>query len=460
MKHKKDIGKLIKERLVNAEIEPREALWTSIEKTLDKKKKERDGTIWFWSSILVLLTIIFGFYLLNNSEKNNAEVPLSNTEITIKKESDVKNNNPSKVILENTSHDEHLKTISSRTFEMGKKNTQKTTRENSSSDMHISTTQNKISSTKANKKFSIQNGNLVSTNSADKIKDASKKKRGSIPSSTKNLDREKGLIEKIEEEETIVIEDSTKSKSKLPKETPITDVIKKKKKDDSNTSWLVSVHASPTMFGYLNKNLPFDEGLAEGQSKSAISFSYAALVNIPINEKFTFRLGFRNTRLKFNVKEARTPILENEVPAILNDPAIERNSNQVSNTFFESISPPNNFEINQDFSYQEIPFEFLYKISDSNIKIDAIAGLSGMVLKRNNITIANGTEDNSIGSGAYLKKFAFSTSIGLGFRYHLSERVRIDLEPTLKYQFGSFEKDFKNLQPYILNLNMGTTIKL
>ena len=85
MEDNKDLGKLFKERLANAEAEPSGALWSQIENTLDKKRKRR-GFLWIWMGALLLLTLssIVYFGILNDSvpESNqSSETPSSVTDI-------------------------------------------------------------------------------------------------------------------------------------------------------------------------------------------------------------------------------------------------------------------------------------------------------------------------------------------------------------------------------------------
>ncbi|MGB6152713.1 MAG: hypothetical protein WBG48_12030, partial [Pricia sp.] len=95
MEHKKDLGKLFKERLADTETAPEKSLWPDIEKTLDRKRKKRFYGIWLSSLLEVFLAglILILFF---------TEEPVQKTE-----------NNALQPVIENTDANLNLKKVES-----------------------------------------------------------------------------------------------------------------------------------------------------------------------------------------------------------------------------------------------------------------------------------------------------------------------------------------------------------
>lgn len=479
MENKKDLGSLFKKRLEGAEAEPSNTLWQSIESTLNEKQKRRGGFLLFWSSLVIVLLLLSFSYILfgdNVFEKNSdkIEIPItendsSNTRIKQRQvnsdsevivetrdDSSVSNNSIDADALPNNSNSKEDIITSTQVENITKDNKSVITGKYSSD--HKSNTASQLSSSlhknqNSNKKksASLRKKNISSSKDSDNQKaqiseSFTKLKKGKLSDSTKILKKVDSTL--------------TKPKPVATKKKAESEIEVKKKKQDPKIKWLISVHASPTVYGYIGESSPFNKSLSNGQLRSGLSYAYSALFNIPLSDKLTFRFGYRKTNLKFSIEQASAEISNNGTSTILNAEAINRNGITLSSIFVESLNAPNTFRLDQEVSYKEIPFQFLYQIKDSSVKIDAIVGVSAILLSKNSISLSNELGTEIIGSSAYLKKAALSSSIGLGFRYQLSPKVRLDLEPTFQYQLNANETGFGYLKPIILNLNAGATIKL
>lgn len=86
MEHKKDLGKLFKERLADTEMAPKKSLWPDIEKTLDRKKRRRFYFIWLASLLgvllvgLILLVQVFKKEPVKNFEDDIFQIAPENTD--------------------------------------------------------------------------------------------------------------------------------------------------------------------------------------------------------------------------------------------------------------------------------------------------------------------------------------------------------------------------------------------
>jgi len=466
MDHKKDIGKLIKEHLANTEVEPNEGLWASIEKTLDDREKRRGGIIWWSAGLLLFIGILVGIYFTYDSKKEVIKNDTINYPI-VDSEPEIINRgfDESKKRIKNTSEEadpniEKLKLnsniITTESQKTNENQISKTKNYNSNNAESIT----EISNNSKTKKEVLEYNAVLQQSEADV-------KKEEVSSSTLNTNVPTNDSLSTSRGNTILnksfigndsIAKTTKPKKKLAK-SEIEDE-EKKKKEITEKTWSISIQGGPNTFAYLSDGNPFKRSLSDGVLQSDYSYSYGAFLNIPLNDKFTFRFGYRNSSFKYYVERALSGESNNGVLAILNDPSLQRNGTIIPPTFESSISPPNTFRIDQEINYHEIPLQMRYCIRNKRVKIDAILGLSAMLVNKSLIVLSNEENSVNIGSATYLKETSFSSNVGIGFRYKLTDRVSLDLEPTFQFQYGAFNKGYKNLMPVIMTLSAGGTFKL
>lgn len=463
MDHKKDIGKLFKERLANAEAEPSSALWSQIEETLNKKRKRR-GFIWLWMSVLALLTLASILYFntisTNVSEQNRpTETPPVITDI--QQINEKQNKIATKPIINSKEVDD---TIDRNTTPI----IHKSAEENASTNSNTRTNNIQVVKRQLQSKKEI----IQTNDNTDKEKGFERQKNGLEKKSVSYLSNENRNAITTNKDSTNIRKKIKANSDLKDKEEPLSDSIQKKgldkkkpiltekenlkKKKDTVNKFLISVQGGPNLFSYLSNTAPFDQNLSSRQLRSGISYSYGALVNIPLTEKFTFRLGYRKTNLKLYLDQA----VHNESQSIINSVAIRGNGIPLPQNFSDNLVAPNNFKIEQNIDYHVFPFEILYSLKDDKFKIDALAGASIMTLGNNTINLENDLGNVEIGNASYLRKIAVAPTLGLGFKYQVLKMLSIDIEPMLQYQFNAFESGFKNGNPIIFTINAGTTIKL
>jgi hypothetical protein len=107
-----------------------------------------------------------------------------------------------------------------------------------------------------------------------------------------------------------------------------------------------------------------------------------------------------------------------------------------------SISPEvaRNFNLKQKADYLEFPLIVRYKIIDSRVDFLLLGGINTNVLISNNVSLSDKQE--VIGSGKIdgLNPLTFSSSVGLGVNYSISDHFNLSLEPTFKMQLNSLNK--------------------
>jgi outer membrane protein W len=99
----------------------------------------------------------------------------------------------------------------------------------------------------------------------------------------------------------------------------------------------------------------------------------------------------------------------------------------------------------QDISYIEIPLEAKYKFLNSKIGINAIFGINYSLLDKNEVSIKTEKGFSTlIGKTSNLLSQTFGANIGLGFDYKLSKKIKLNIEPMLKYQLRNNQEGTKN----------------
>lgn len=467
MENNQDLGQLFKKQLANIKSSPDVRIWGNIEKTLEKKQKRRVGFIWFFGSLGVFSGLFLLSYFVQTGEENSEKKAIpTNIESHIDPNASLENKATQKQSTSNSNSKldsgNFKDTLVKKDVQTDTKNKIKFTIEKENQAVGISrpsALKNNISVPNQNKK----NIDIVSDTENSFISSVTKNLVSQTNQQTNMEGESQGagqvLIDSLSAGENIV-EDSIPQNSKPPFR-PKKEKEKEPKQEIMNPSkWLISLNIGPNYYGYFSKKTPFDESLSAGSAAGELSYSYGVLLNIPISEKGTFRVGYKISNFTFSIKDAISPIGTSGDIAFLTNAAIERNNLAIPSAILEDLNRGLPFEIIQKMRYSAIPIEFGYTFLNGIVNVDAMSGLNSMLLGNNSIALKNKSGIIEVGSSNYLKKITIAPYVGLGLRYQVSEKLRIDLEPTLQYQIDAFEKEYKTPHPVIFSINAGMTLKL
>jgi hypothetical protein len=117
-------------------------------------------------------------------------------------------------------------------------------------------------------------------------------------------------------------------------------------------------------------------------------------------------------------------------------------------------------DIKQSFNYFEIPVMLRYKIIDKDLDLNIVGGMSGNLLVKNNVyTVVDGAK-YSIGETSDLNNIIFSSSVGLGLEYSLTQNLSMNLEPTFRYYLSPFSGiTSTNIHPYSIGVFSGISYR-
>lgn len=115
-----------------------------------------------------------------------------------------------------------------------------------------------------------------------------------------------------------------------------------------------------------------------------------------------------------------------------------------------------NAQFIQNFQYIEIPLFVRYTLVDARFDIEMLGGFSSNVLVGNKAYMESNSERSYVGKTRDMETLNYSGTIGLGFRYGLSKRVSVNVEPRLKYFLNSLSNNSAvTYKPYTIGVFTG-----
>ena len=113
----------------------------------------------------------------------------------------------------------------------------------------------------------------------------------------------------------------------------------------------------------------------------------------------------------------------------------------------------------QEFGYLEVPIEFNYALIDRTFGVHLISGISSMFLVDNSVSLQSETGTTEVGEANNLNDVNFSANFGLGVQYQVSDKIRLQVEPLLKYQLNTFSNTAGSFRPYSVGIYSGIRYK-
>jgi hypothetical protein len=477
MENRKDIGKIFREKIDYLDKEPNNDGWNAIQSELDKKKKKRLIFIPFWFKSLGLLTAgSLCLWLVINHTFENAtffERDAESSNAQLNDTSTNTKNNSSIASGKNTKSGEAKTIITTVTVATGTALNSKRTEINKKTKNHNSnnitlaglTTDSKIATTNKRKQSLNNEKTKPATNSNDShnkksITKSNKTKINSQNSgkpvkNTKAENPDKTTSNTVLMATVAVAENSESDKKKSAKNNKKT--ILKAFEGDTITnpeikekSFELFVYGSPTLSGLSKNKSLLDNRLNNNATASDVTFSYGAYFCYQGTANFSLRLGLGMINLN---------LITQDVPVNTADYSNINYSKGMSNAYIYSQSNNSEYmKITQEISYIEIPFEAKYRIFHEKFGINGIMGIHYLYLNNNEITAK--TTDGStfkIGNTADILDRTVGLTIGMGFEYDLTEKIKFNVEPMFKYDFKNSQNDNESK---LLSMNILTGLQI
>lgn len=176
-------------------------------------------------------------------------------------------------------------------------------------------------------------------------------------------------------------------------------------------------------------------------------------------QKYDFTKGDHN----FEVLTSSGKIYTSNRDVFLMDGYGDRVITRYTNDVFDPVKSDLkylNSSLHQSFSYIEMPVILRYKVIDKALDVNLIGGLSYNFLVNNSVYTTIDGSRYIIGKTEGLNQVMFSSSIGMGMEYSLSNKFSLNLEPTFRYYINPFtEIQGVRIHPYSIGIFSGLSYK-
>mgnify|MGYP000504182417 CR=1 FL=1 len=416
MEHKK-IDDLFQEQLKNLEVSPNQKVWKGLETKLIKKKRRIFPFWWFSGSIASIL--VLGLYLYPFPEVVNQKIKTNSNEITttIPEKKQIEQNKKDHLILNKNKADERL---------ISKKE----------KDIFIDKKKNTIIEPKK-----IVKGILLSYHKVNE-----------------NLIHNK--------EESTIISNKLTTQT-INKKINLKDFLSKNKPSKTKKSEVKNWSVAP-IFAVLKSNSftntsPINENLANS-TKGENSYSYGVQIAYQLNERWTIQSGLHMQEMSYSNNQIgiyEPTSSSTSITEFTNGDSFSFDGNfsenlSLSSDFQSNIISPNGSLV-QNFGYIEIPVEIKYNFSnDVKFKTQLVTGFSSLFLNKNEVNLNTENLSRTL-KVRNLNNINFSGNLGFNFNYLFNKNWSLNLNPMLKVQLNTFNKNANNFAPFNIGIYSGVT---
>lgn len=270
-----------------------------------------------------------------------------------------------------------------------------------------------------------------------------------------------------EEENKTTDEETKKEEISIEEEIAKAEDLIEKEEAKKVNRWQVYASIAPVYYNTLGKGSHIDEQFDDNSKSGEINTSYGVNVSYAFNEKLKLRSGINSLNLSYdtdnviiyeNVSGGNAPALKNI--DFNNEQAISAiSANNLVAQQAVGLLPNENAAISQRLGYYEVPVELEYTISSKKFGVNVIAGLSTFILNDNKIYSEFEGRKTEIGEANNINNVSFSGNLGLGFDYKFSNKIKLNVQPTFKYQLNAYENTSGNFRPYIVGVYTGLSYK-
>jgi len=483
MKERKNIDRLYQEKFRDFAPEPSPELWNNIAGKLKEKDRKKPFIIPLWvklGGVAAVLALVLGGYFFSQNNFTETQVVFEveeNAKPQINLPEINKNEqftNASEILKNNV--DETIYSTSKDSKNSSTNNNSALASENTNSGFE------KTSGNSAEKEKSenIITGEVSEQNSAIATEDHQNSEeeniqhRDFINPNSKNEQQEPEAIAQNEANKTEIEEQfSTKDSLEVARQLAQIENDKNLEKEEdliaetTKKKLRLSTFAAPVFYDNIGKGSPIAPQFAGNNTSSQVSMAYGMNLAYAISDKIKIRSGISKVSMSYDVEDIMFSATVNpnnissinyesdnvqidSAPIIIPGGGLENSDG--SNFSGTNMALPG--EINQQFGFIEVPLEIEYNLVDRKIGINLIAGGSSLFLDENSIKVNTNNQNTRIGEANNINKVSFSTNVGVGLDYKLTDSFQLNLEPIFKYQLDTFN-DAPGVRPFYFGVYSG-----
>ncbi|TVZ52578.1 outer membrane beta-barrel protein [Dokdonia sp. Hel_I_53] len=473
MEENKNIDRLFQEKFKDFEAYPSDRVWNKIAARQKKKTSRKVIPLWWklggiaagvafllgLGSILLSPAISNSPLLVNEQPNENQKSIIDNAPLDKKPQ---KKNNPSHLIpaievVNNSDKSKH----------QGNTTDKATIQENVSSSIKSTFLLNKNRSLESKtNKSSVEEKNAYTTASVttDTLKNIQER---SVKSNISNVDPFLSSTTTVTSINTIDNKKDLTVEAQKIKEKQNAEALVQEQNIPGTNKWNVGAIAAPVYYGDFGGS-GLDKQFEDNSKSGDVNFSYGVQVSYAVSPKIKVRTGVSSLDLSYTTNEISysTSGQGRSLQSVnyKDDVATLIISDNSSGNFIENFAPQrvgstSSGALEQRLSYLEIPMEAVYTISEKRVGISLVGGVSTLFLNDNRVILSSKELTTNLGTSKNANELSFSTNIGLGLDYKMSDKLQINLEPSFKYQLNAFDKNAVDFNPYYLGIYTGLSYK-
>lgn len=488
---KSNLDNLFKEKFKDFSEIPDEKVWENIEASLDKKKKKRIVPIW-WQLGGAAAAIALLLYLVNpfSTNENVQEPNVVNTENNVPSNSEVdtENRNADSKIFQEPQNNQVVGTATSDSSQ-NTNNEEKD--EFTSKDSNVRDVLNPKSN--ALEQEEVVLAETQNQQTANKRQTAVPEERDPnnivVGENTAVIANSEGQKDTPIDESNANPRDNLEAKSEVAvtenKESEdgtisIFDAIEEQKNqedeaiaDNTQKRWSMGPSVAPVFFGSVGEGSPIHSNFASNSKSGNLNLSYGLQVTYNISKKLSIRSGVHRVDYGYDTNDvvftsslttSTNELIDNITYAQTSrNLVVESKNNEVAalsdNSFAGGTAQPFEGRMVQQLGYVEVPMELNYALLDKKFGINLIGGVSSLFLVDNAVSLESEQLITEMGEANNANDINFSTNIGVGFNYEISQKLQLNVEPIFKYQLNTFSETAGNFRPYSVGVYSGLSFK-
>ncbi|MBT8234864.1 MAG: PorT family protein [Bacteroidia bacterium] len=297
-----------------------------------------------------------------------------------------------------------------------------------------------------------------------------------VPVATKALNTEEETLGIATNETPAVAEtqkeDATKEFRDLFEEVSDEEIPQSK---DSDGKWAVGPSVAPVYYTASGTGSPIDNAFVNNDKAGNINMSYGVKITYELSDKWQLRSGLHKVDYTYDTNDivfssslsttANASIRNIDFASTSNYLVVESSTLPVTKagaTGSDEIAaknPARSGTMIQEMGYLEIPVEINYVLLDKKVGVNVVSGLSSLFLLDNVVNLESENGTTEMGTANNINSLNFSANFGLGIDYDISKKVKLQLEPLIKYQLNTFSNTAGQFRPYSLGIYSGIQYK-
>ena len=272
-----------------------------------------------------------------------------------------------------------------------------------------------------------------------------------------------------------VAEAEIKEKKALEELLSAPEEVKLKKPGNPEGKWAIGPSIAPVYFNGLGDGSPIDQAFVSNDKSGSFNMSYGLQVSYQVSKRLQVRSGVHKVDFGYNTDDIifSSSLQASSATQMRNvdySPSAEYLvvGNQISEpskadtrtrTEVAARNTSRTGTMVQEFGYLEVPFEINYALVDRTLGVHLISGISSLFLVDNAVSLESDSGTTEVGQANNLNDVNFSANFGLGVQYQVSDKIKLQVEPLLKYQLNTFSDTAGEFRPYSIGIYSGIRYK-